>query len=118
MKSRDGFVSNSSATCFVLDLAKPGVREFYDRCRETGIPTWPSGRCTALLTGSGIDSLLEEVTWYSKGEIQNVEPYSTIKGWTQNYNWEDLLLVISSDEGMGGFIDVPAGLPDGEIEFH
>ena len=67
MKVRDGFVSNSSSTCWVLDIRQDGVKELVDKCKHVAGPGYLD-RCTALAQGKG-------VKWYAKDWIEAVSDY-------------------------------------------
>ena len=112
MKIRNGFVSNSSSSSYILDLRKPGVQEIVNSVISQGIQLPQSvDRCSAIAIG-------EDVMYYAKEWIEELGEYgyedkNEDKNDPDNYgNWiikcceelgtENTVFIRISDEGMGG----------------
>lgn len=129
MKYRNGFVSNSSSTCFILDMSKSLVKKLVAECttvftedNETHAIAAPElGRCTAMAIG-------EEAEHYAKEWCKDVwmgdNPDglgSWILKWYETLG-ENLAFIRRSDEGMGGYLPVGLrvlnALAEDEMEYH
>ena len=105
MKTRNGFVSNSSSSSFILDLRKEGVRELVDKI----IAREPTGldRCTAKAIGRDAVEYAKE--WIEViGELVNDNSsYGIghwILEWANKLGEDNIVFVRESDEGSGGYL--------------
>lgn len=118
MKIRDGFVSNSSSTAFILDLRSPGVKEFVEANRDVQKPRG-LGRQTSLAVG-------EFAIEYARDWIVGTSEWKGFAGGLGHWilEWagklgENVVFARESDEGMGGFLNGdPSPLAVAEKEYH
>lgn len=102
MKARHGFVSNSSSTCFILDLSNSEAKRLVDKAVEYGIrEPYGVGRGSAVIVGERAIKYAKEL---QKHEWGAGELGDWILEHTQSINKDDLAFVRSSDEGMGGYV--------------
>lgn len=121
MKFRCGFVSNSSSTCFILNLKDPGVGELVKRIKEGGIsPPYGLGRGTAMAIG---DDAFQYAWDWSLDVDGDWGP--DLGEWIRDYvgevGIENIVFIRSSDEDMGGHLpegELVAELAIAEIEYH
>lgn len=122
MKFRTGFVSNSSSTCYILDLRKEAVKEFVSRCGEID-RAMGLGRSTAIATGE--EAVQYAVEWNeSIGEYED-DDYLTnglgtwILEWAKRLGKENVVFVRNSDEGSGDYLPgMPGRFSEAAREYH
>jgi hypothetical protein len=123
MKFRNGFVSNSSSTAFILDRRKLDASTL-QRIRSLP-PMDLLNRCTGFTDDALIfleDRILAIDGWYENGwDCFNL----WIQDWIAELGSENVVLCRESDEGMGGeFEDVGLSyhtiskLAESEMEYH
>lgn len=115
MKTRNGFISNSSSTSFVLDMRDEKVRRWV-ACYGNSIP-FPHGPSRVTCLAVGQDALdyarsLWDPDWRNElGEW--------VFEWATKIGVENLVFARESDEGMGGYLeDFPRGRALAEMEYH
>ena len=102
MKRRNGFVSNSSSCCFILDLSKEGAKEIVDKV----VAREPCGldRCTAKAIGKNAVSFARE--WNI--EMGDWGSHFSLGDWILEYaekiGEDNIVFLRESDEGMGGYL--------------
>lgn len=124
MKTRFGFVSNSSSSSFILDARKPEVQALLPQ-----IESLPHVEGLNRLTGHAIGN---DAIQYAKDWIEDYRPdgeWEHLGGWILNWGEklgeENLVFVRESDEGMGGSFDEYGldfvkvrKLAEAEMEYH
>jgi len=98
MKTRDGFVSNSSSTCFIFDLREPKVKEFVELNRKKGIDSPDIGRGTAISVGYDVAEYIDELEDLRFG----YELIEILYKWIYNLGADNIVFARWSDEGIGG----------------
>lgn len=118
MKIRSGFVSNSSSTAFILDLRDEGIE---DMVKQSNVPeAMGLGRYTAIAVGKRAvyyaqDWIAATRDWYEDGGGLG----HWILGWAEKLGADNIVFARESDEGMGGYLDFPAGKHAiAEMEYH
>lgn len=95
MKIREGFVSNSSSTAFILDLRKKGVTEFLKKIK------------TSLILAVGISSLRGSAVGYADDIMAFMEDTSDeyhikwLKKWMKKLGKKNIVYVrLGDDDGI------------------
>ena len=106
MKIRDGFISNSSSTCFILDKRNQGVNQIIE---NIGIHVEsPHGCDRSTSKAFGIDvrkyglALRAEEWLYRNYGTQSLG--SWIVKWADKLGDENIIFLRESDEGLGGYL--------------
>ena len=99
MKIRQGFVSNSSATAFILDIRDERVKAAVDR--STAHAASGLGRGTSMAVGQKAveyaEAWIAEADWYEEG--RGLGPW--VLKWADELGHENIVFVIESDEDGG-----------------
>jgi len=106
MKFRRGFVSNSSSSCFILDLNDEWSRELLAKLEEVRVSKASGlGRGTGWMAGEDLRAYVaDHVEYEKKYGFSSIG--SWIQGWIDEIGIDNVLFVIESDEGMGGYLPV------------
>jgi len=122
MLIRDGFVSNSSSTAFILDLREDAVKELVKR--STVKEPCSLGRQTALAIGKRAvyyaqDWIEATEEWHKDGYDDERDLGPWILKWAERLGEDNVVFARESDEGMGGYLDFrPDALAVDEMEYH
>ena len=100
MKIRKGFVSNSSATAFILDIRNEHVKRAVDH--SSVVEASGTGRSTAMAVGKEAVEYAEAWIasagrWYEEG--RGLGPW--ILKWAEELGHENIVFAIESDEDNG-----------------
>jgi hypothetical protein len=117
MKTRHGFVSNSSSSCYILDLCDKRtdkVLKQLDKIPNLTNHRASCSRCTAY--GLGQDTL-DWSAGIDDDEITDFSYTDWINNIANQIGLENTLLVRVSDED-DIQIEIPPDLPIDEVEFH
>jgi len=123
VKTRAGFVSNSSSSCFILDLRENTiqVQDLIDGFSLAGIdrPRFADRR-SAIAVGEDVSKYLIEHRLYLGDEWIGLGIAGWLESWIKKLGEENIVFIRISDEGMGGYY--PAGnvraIAVDEIEYH
>jgi hypothetical protein len=119
MKSRSGFVSNSSSTAFILDKRLPSIERWF-WANKNCIP-FPhgAGRITCLAVGQDAVDYANFLNEYDK-EWGGSDLGAWILEWAEKIGVENVVFARESDEGMGGYLgdDFPSHKALAEMEYH
>ena len=115
MKSRQGFVSNSSSTAFILDARNKTVSRWLMANYNCVPSPKGAGRMTCIAMG-------KEAVDYAKSLYDPVwgnELGDWILEWAEKIGVENIVFARESDEGMGGYLDeFPTVAALAEMEYH
>lgn len=100
MKKRNGFVSNSSSCCFILDLNRNGVKELVDKI----VAQEPCGLGRSTAKAVGEDAVQFANEWNSESEDWSYCLGNWILEWSDKLGEENIVFLRESDEGMGGYL--------------
>lgn len=95
MKIRNGFVSNSSSQCFILDYRKDSVKELLTHL-SANLPR--GDRCTAIAIGG------EAVDYANSYDMCSSALSDWILRWAEQLGENNVVFLRESDEGMGGYL--------------
>lgn len=118
MKVRNGFISNSSSSCFILDLKNPGTQKLVIDFSKLELADG-LGRSTAIAVGDlAVD--------FAKRWIKDLGDYeySGIGQWILSYaeilGKDNVVFLRESDENMEGSFpyEIPKELIISEMEYH
>ena len=119
MKTRLGFVSNSSSSSFILDKRMPGVDKIIEDFARLDRPD-SVDRCTAFAVG-------KSVIQYARAGIAEMKLHNDswdlgewILEWATKLGEENIVFARESDERMGGSFPypLPAEVILAEMEYH
>lgn len=100
MKTRMGFISNSSSTSFIVDVNS----EYFKRLKTEDDFHYKSGydldRCTGVYDKKNIKIWINEIEKYLSSDI--IEKFSSLL-----YDENNIAMVMISDEQMGGTLPHP-----------
>ena len=122
MKKREGFVSNSSSSAFILDLRKDGA-ETIEKINKHVPRPYPGdmGRGTVFCTRSEV---IQFANSYIHSYHQELEEDCQCLGhwvreWISKLGAENIGFARESDEGMGGYLRTSVdGIAVAEMEYH
>jgi len=105
MKIRDGFISNSSSTCFILDKRNQGVNQIIENIGKNVKSPKNWDRSTAKAFGIDVRKYgsalqVEERSCGSYGQSLG----NWIIRWTDKLGDENIIFLRESDEGLGGHL--------------
>lgn len=95
MKIRNGFVSNSSSQCFILDYRKDSVKELLTHL-SANLPR--GDRCTAIAIGG------EAVDYANSYDMCSSALSDWILRWAKQLGENNVVFLRENDEGMGGYL--------------
>jgi len=107
MKIRNGFVANSSSSCFILDKRITGVEEMLKHCKAA-LPEDYS-RSTAMAIGQDAVNYLSRfkdsyiLSYWNKDHVENITGQN-IREFIKHIGTENVVFMRESDEGMGGYL--------------
>ena len=109
MKIRNGFVSNSSSSSFILDARNPEVQKLLPQINSLPKP-YGLDRCTAAAIGE--DAIVYANEWNRDAGVDrfpdNYPALHDLGSWILHYAKEigedNVVFVRESDEGMGGML--------------
>ena len=90
MKSRNGFVSNSSSTSFILDIRQEGVEALLKNCKARRGDLF--GRCTGIAYGKEVNDIIDDIIDFDDYHVEWVE------GWIKKIGIENIVYLRESDE--------------------
>ena len=99
MKIRNGFVANSSSSCFILDRSTPGVDKILENCVANTVDIDNIGRHTVIATGQEALDYINNITDYWSELDMN--QFNDIM---ETMNINNLVFLRESDEAMGGYL--------------
>ena len=115
MKTRKGFVSNSSSTAFILDVRDKASARWV-LANYNCIPS-PKGAGRMTCIAAGVEAVEYARSLYDP-EWGN-ELGDWILEWAEKIGVENIVFARESDEGMGGYLDeFPTKEALAEMEYH
>ena len=105
MKIRNGLVSNSSSSCFILDLRNPRVQKLVNEC-VAPLPESLNRRTAMAVGKAAVNYAKQVVSWYESDEWTK-DCYSIghmILKHAQEIGEDNITFMRESDEGMGGYL--------------
>jgi len=116
VKSRNGFVSNSSSTAFILDKRLPSIAKWVQESGRFIPRPQGAGRMTCLAVGQ--DAIDYAKSLYDPDWENRLGDWIIL--WGREIGVENLVFARESDEGMGGYLedDFPAHKALAEMEYH
>lgn len=101
MKIRNGFVSNSSSSCFILNIKDKGVKELLSKVTAS-YPSNVLARCTSKIVG--LEAILYAKEWIEEtGDVTGDGLGKWILFWAEKIGQENIVLLRESDEDDGLF---------------
>ena len=105
MKIRNGFVSNSSSSSFIVDIRKPEVQDLLSKLDKGETSYQGLGRYTAVFDSDDFKEF--DLDYYdSMWPLRLLPPevYKLIGGFDKDSLRDNFAYVRQSDEGMGGYL--------------
>ena len=96
MKTRTGFVSNSSSSSFVIPLSHPVAQYIDDNWEGTRIEEGQFGRFTGICSGKEFENWVASDDWFDSLKDRLTD---------QDISPIDCLYIRESDESMNGYIE-------------
>lgn len=101
MKKRNGFVSNSSSTAFIIDRTEDGAEEYIEEVKQSTSGFLDYGRTSCFAD-------VEEIREYARAYLD--DEYNSHAQWLFDCVFDlgnDIAFVRISDEEMGGWAPSP-----------
>jgi hypothetical protein len=115
MKTRKGFVSNSSSTCYILDLCDEETEKLVKKLSHIDSLSNGFGRGTAM-------SIVDDVIAWVKRFISDTDDINSYGQWILNaakqLGDKNIVLIRISDEDDGISTPIPAELIYTERDYH
>lgn len=105
MKIRNGFVANSSSSCYILSLENEWSRQLLEQLKGHVPHARGLGRGTSWATGENLAAYADDYMEYEK-KYGYSDLGSWIREWIDELGSDKTLFVMKSDEGMGGYLPV------------
>lgn len=116
MKTRDGFVPNSSSSMFLLDLANEKAKKYFEMIEGEIRERRGSdlSRATGYHKGVDVLAFIESIREFGPKTAESLSRM------VSDIAVENAVLIIASDEGMGGELpaDPPRDIILAEYDYH
>jgi len=120
MKQRLGFVSNSSSSCYILDLCDTKTQTIVKKLKRSCIESYGVGRETGFAIGK--DAIKYAKDWIEEAGDYNDRPEDSLGEWildtAKQLGEENTVFIRISDEDNGIPCKLPEDLIYAEREYH